>query len=89
MAWASGRFDARALPLGEQDRQRLEILARLRLDLLAAARDRFPERLDSLRRAGDAEFGQRLWLYPEERASKVLSWELRGWSSGACKSCAR
>lgn len=45
----------------------MEILARLRLDLLAAARDRLPERLDSLRLAGDAEFGQRLWLYPAER----------------------
>lgn len=67
LAGASGRFDARALPMGEQGRQRLEILAGFRNGLLQAARDRRPERLDSLRTAGDAEFGPRLWLHPEER----------------------
>lgn len=60
-------FDAGNPPPGGPGLQRLETLAMFRNALLEAVRDRHPERVDSVRRAGDAEFGRRLWLSPEER----------------------
>jgi hypothetical protein len=51
-------------PIGEQ---RYALVAVLRNGLLEAVRQRNPETLDSLREAGDREFGRRIWLDTEER----------------------
>jgi hypothetical protein len=47
--------------------KRLEILSRIRNDLILAVKENRPDRMDSLLQEGDGEFGRRIWLSKEER----------------------
>lgn len=47
--------------------KRREILSRIRNDLVTAVKENGLEKMDSLLREGDREFGRRIWLSREER----------------------
>lgn len=47
--------------------KRREILSRIRNDLVTAVKEGRPDRMDSLLREGDREFGRRIWMSRTER----------------------
>ncbi len=69
---AAAYSETKELPQTEVGEARAEILSRIRCDLLDALKRRESGRMDSLLTAGDAEFGERIWLSSEERIGLYL-----------------